>query len=111
MKLKEKLLGALGGFGYILWLLICIAFFVIPFVATGFPIWVSVILQALIMFTGLIGAVVTVFVYAYSFLQILHGPLDLFAVLYYIDFAVYVIFFFIPSVIQFISAFSGKNDQ
>lgn len=110
MNLKEKILGALGTFGFILWYGLCFLFIAIPFSATNLPMWITIILAAIMFNTELIGTGITIFVYAYSFVQMLHEPFGWFSVVYYINLAVYVIFFFIPSVIKFIRLMRSKDD-
>ena len=101
MKLKEKLLGALGSFGYVIWLLISFICFVFPItmitVSFDLPFWTPFILlpirifipfaKQILVIVGLIGTIM--------------GVQDILAVIYYIYAAIVLIY----DVLKLLSAF------
>lgn len=107
--MKDKLLGTLGVFGFILWYALVALFVIIPVAAADFPWFVNIIIFALLYFTDFIGAFLTVAIYIYSTFIVLSGPLNWFAVIYFIDLLLYIIFFFIPTAANIVSIFRENH--
>ena len=109
--MKEKLMGALGGAGLVLWYLLALAFVIIPIWATGFPFWVRILIFAVIMLTDWICSLVCIAVYAYGSFVVLSHPFSAFTVVFFVDLLLYLIFMFIPAVLKIISIFKKSHDS
>lgn len=101
--MKEKLVEALGSFGLILFWLLSFLFVAIPIWATNLPFLAMLVIFAILYFTNLIGALLTILVYVYSTFVVLSSPINWFSIVFFIDMALYIIFCFIPSIAQIIS--------
>lgn len=105
--MKEKLQSAAGSLGIIIWYVLSSASVIVPIMATHLPIWTCIIIFAIIYFTGIIGAFVSLTVYGYSFYVMLHHPFGAFWVAYLICLIFYVLFMLIPTIVQIVS----KNEK
>ncbi len=107
--MKEKLAVWFGGVGFIIWYILSVLFFMVPIWATGLPILVMILLAALIYYTDMLGAVLTVAVYIYSFIKVIHSPFSFFSIVYFIVLLIYVIFFFIPALLNLILTWRSRH--
>lgn len=99
--IKEKLEGLLGGFGAILFLVIRLLICVLPFVMIDSSFWLTLILLAINYFFPISSIVFWV----WGLVCTIQGTQDIFAIVYYIAFAVMWLPFFISTVV---SVFSKK---
>ena len=107
--MKDKLIETLGAFGLILWYLLSFIFVVVPIWATGFPWWGKLLIFAVIMLTDVLGAIVSVLTYAYSFFVVINSPFGIFSVIFFIDMALYLIFMLIPTIFNMIVAYRARR--
>ena len=91
--MKEKLSYIFGSFGIILYYLILTVFSVIPFIILEFPLWLILVLTLLISFLPLIGSIANVVFYILALVKAVSGPQDFITVLFYVFFALYVLYF------------------
>lgn len=107
--MKEKLTSALGTFGIVLWLVLSFLFICIPVWATNFSWPIMLLIFAVLFFTDVIGSLLTVVVYIYSTFVILSGPMDWFAIVFFVDLALYLIFSFFPAVANIIGTYRANH--
>lgn len=104
MSLKEKLSEALGVAGLILWYVLAAAFVIIPIAATGLPlIWRIIIFVVLMVIPDPFGALLTIALFVYATIAVLRGPIDTFAIIYFVCLGLYIIFRFIPAMITLVN--------
>lgn len=98
----------LSGFGYVLYLILgfCMAFMPIWFLPIH-GIWM-IAAVAVILFVPFAGGILNFALWIISFPAVLGGTQDVFAIAYYVVFAVYIIFNIIPLVLSLISSISKK---
>ncbi len=111
MNLKDKLSSALGVFGFILFYVLSVLFVCIPIVATDLPSWIQWLILAVIIFTDLVGSLVSIAVFVYATIVVLSSPFTWFSVVFFVDTAVYFIFFLIPSMRQFYCVFKERRER
>lgn len=100
--LKDKLFGALGTFGIILFYILATAIIGIPLAFLDWPFWVDLIVLLVIYFFNLIGGIVQIIIFALSMPVALSSPINFFTIMYFICLAVYVIFCLIPAIITIV---------
>lgn len=96
--IKEKLIGAFGAFGYILFLLLGIVVAALPFVILDMPFWFILIAYAIFMIP-LVGSIAKLGVFIWAFIEALSQKQDWVVIAFYVVCA-YVVFEFL---INFIS--------
>jgi hypothetical protein len=94
--MKEKLVGSLGLFGYLLWIVVGLLYVIAPVVMLDLPFWVTFILLFAINSLPLIGTLINIVLYIWAFFVTLGGPQDVVAVVFYVLFALFVITELIP---------------
>lgn len=99
--LKEKIIELLGGAGYILYFLLLGIVTVVPLVMIGTNWWQSLIIIIVNQFLPVIS---TVF-WIWGLIKAIQGPQDVFAIIYYVLFAIV----YLPFFITFIASFRGKE--
>lgn len=102
--MKEKLVGALGGFGYVLWLIISLLYVIAPVVILDFPFWLTFILLFAINSLPLIGLIVNAVLYIWAFFVTLGGPQDVIAIVFYVFFALYLLTELLPVLLAMFSS-------
>ena len=89
--MKEKLINALGAFGLVLWYLLSSIIYVLPFVMIGGSFWLTLLLLTIEYFIPISSSVFWV----WGLVCAIKGQQDIFAIIYYVVFAVAFIPFFI----------------
>ena len=100
--MKDKLIGALGSVGLILWYLLSLLIAVMPLVMIGASFWLNLLLLAVIQF---IPATSGLF-WVWGLVCAIRGPQDTIAIIYYVLFVIMFLPFFINSVL---SIFKKRN--
>jgi hypothetical protein len=101
--LKEKLIGSLGVFGYIIWYIIAFVFAFAPLWVLNLPWWADMLIVAVIMFLPIIGALCNIGIWIWSFFVAIITPINAFVVIYFIVLTIYVIIYIIPILISIFS--------
>ena len=99
--LKDKIVGFLGGAGSILYYLLLLIISIMPLVMIGTNWWQSLIIIAADQFLPVISSVFWV----WGLIKAILGPQNVFAIIYYVLFAIV----YIPFFITFIASFRGKE--
>lgn len=100
--MKDKLIGALGSVGLILWHLLSLIIAVMPLVMIGASFWLNLLLLAVIQF---IPATSGLF-WVWGLVCAIRGPQDIIAIIYYVLFVIMFLPFFISSIL---SIFRKRN--
>lgn len=108
-RIKEKLVGFMGNAGIILWIAFSFIFVAVPVWATDLPWWAMLIIFALIIFTDFIGAFVCVGTYIYACIVVINSQFTAFSVVFFVDLILYLVFMFIPGLIDLIINFIGSK--
>ena len=98
--MKEKLLNALGMFGGILWFIVSSLIYVLPFVMIGGSFWLNLLLFGIVYFFP----PSSVIFWVWGLVCAIQGPQDVWAIIYYILFAIAFIPFFVSMILEFFSA-------
>ena len=102
--MKQKLSDLLGSFGVILYFIISITVSVMPFVMIGLPFWINLLFFTILQFfPGL-----SIVFWVWGLIAGIKGVQDLWAIIYYILFAVMFLPFFISVILDSIP-FLGKK--
>lgn len=89
--MKEKLVNALGVFGGILWFVVSSLIYVLPFVMIGGSFWLTALLITIVYFFP----ISSVIFWVWGLVCAILGPQDVFAIIYYVAFAILFLPFFI----------------
>ena len=109
--MKEKLAAKLGVLGYVIFYLIAAFFAYCPLIFLDFPFIVNAILIGVIMFLPIIGTILNLILWIWSFVVVLSAPIDIFSILYFIAFAVYIISEIITMAVSLVSTFLESNTK
>lgn len=101
--LKQKLTTLFGTAGYVIYLVISLILLGVPFSFLGLPIW-AIFIVALFASLPFIGYVVQLVVWIWSFINVLHSPVDIWFILYFIALAIYVFTTLIPLIGTLVAA-------
>ena len=104
--MKDKLMSALGRFGFILFYVIMLLFIVAPLVILDLPYWAAVILIFIILASSYIGGIVCVGLYIWAIVHVFTHRFDIVSLIFLVIAALYFLIFVIPPTIQMFS----KND-
>ena len=105
-KLKETLSASLGVFGTILWFLITILLTLAPIICVlDFSFIVDLLIIIAITALPLIGAIIELGLWVWSFIVAFGMPFDVFMLIYYIALVIYVV----TKVIPMIAAIFGSK--
>ena len=102
--MKDKLFGILGGFGVIAYYIISLLVSVLPFVMIGTSFGLNLLFFGIVQF---VPAASVVF-WIWGLVAAINGVQDIFAIIYYVLFAVIFLPFFISIILDFVNAFSKK---
>lgn len=105
--MKEKMISALGTIGGTLYNLLYVAMAVIPVLALPLRWWWKIALLASV-FIPLLGGLILYILEFVSFAIILGGAQNWFAVVYYIQFVIFLILVFAPFLMAFFSVVLKK---
>ena len=95
--MKEKLMSALGWFGWILFYIIMLMFCLVPFLVLDLPIWANIILLFIIFGFRSLGGIVCLGVYVWALARVFSRPFDMLSVVFLVFMAAYFLLFIIPS--------------
>ena len=94
--LKDFLFKRLGYFGSLLADGICILLTIAPLVFLGLPLWLNILLIAVGLFGGRFGSLVMAPFWIWAFVVVVRGPLDMWAIAFYIGFFAFFAGFLVP---------------
>lgn len=94
--MKEKLLNAFGTFGGILWFIVSALIYVLPFVMIGASFWLNLLLFGIVYFIPS----TSIIFWVWGLVCAIQGPQDVWAIIYYIIFAVAFIPFFVSTILE-----------
>ena len=89
--MKEKLLNSLGYVGGIIWFIVSSLIYVLPFVMIGASFWLNLLLFSIVYFFP----ASSVIFWIWGLVCAIQGPQDVWAIAYYILFAVLFLPFFV----------------
>lgn len=108
-KLKDTLYLHLGQFGYILFYVICALFAFAPLVCVlDFNPIVNFLIVGVIMFVPILGQILELVLWVWSFVLALNMPCDVFLVIYYIAFTIIALKVLFSIVVFILSLFSKE---
>lgn len=99
MTIKEKITGALGAFGIVLYYLVQLAVVILPFVMIGGGFFLTLLLTTIEYFIPLTSVVFWI----WGLVCAIKGVQDIWAIMYYIAFVVIWIPFFVSTVLSIFS--------
>lgn len=102
--MKDKLQSILGGFGIAVYFVISLLASVLPFVMIGTSFWLNLIFFGIIQFVP----ATSVIFWVWGLIAAINGVQDVFAIIYYVLFAILFLPFFISIILDFLSTFSRK---
>lgn len=98
-RIKAFLAGALGAFGTVVYVFLCLFAVALPLAMIEMPFWLSLIASGVVMIFPIL---VHVFI-LWGFVSALTGPQDVLAVIYYVFFACFSLIAYIPDLIRLLS--------
>ena len=101
--LKETLVVALGGVGFVIWFLLGAVLLFLPLSFLNLPLWIDFIIILILMNTQFIGGVLSIILWVWSFTVVIAQPIDGWSVFYFIGFAIYFFTSILPTVTGIIS--------
>lgn len=102
--MKEKLTGALGTVGGIIYYVVACILLFMPLNVLKFPWWIDLICLAALIFTTYIASILELVLWVWSLVVVIsQWPLDVFTIIYYIALVIYVVSGLIPKTCAFIS--------
>ena len=87
-RIKDRLLGSLGFFGYILFYGITMVFSFAPLFVLPFPFLVNLILFFVMSFFAVTGTIINIALWIWALVVTINSPQDVFSIIYYVLFAV-----------------------
>ena len=109
--MKDKIIGALGVVGFVLWYILSIIFGFCPLFFLRLPHIFDWILMAVIIFIPFWGEGVRLILYIWAFFVVLVQPKDIFSIIFFIFFAIYIFAFGIPFIKTALSFFNRKDNE
>ena len=107
--MKEKLAGALGGFGIILWYLFSFIFCFAPLLFLKMPFIVRLLAIGAILFLPLIGEIIRCGLYVWVFFVVISEPIDVFSIIFFICLVIYVFAFGMPLISTIFGLLGGRH--
>ena len=101
---KETLVGTLGVVGFIIWFLLGAVLLFLPLSFLDFPLWVDFIIILVLMNTQVLGGVLSIVLWVWSFTEVIAHPIDGWSIFYFVGFAIYLLTSILPMVSGIISA-------
>lgn len=98
--MKEKLYGALGLFGYVIFYFIAAFCTFAPLIFLDFPFWLNLVLVMCVLSLPLIGTLVQCVLWIWSFPIVLAGEIDVWAIAYFIACALFIFAILLPTVLS-----------
>lgn len=101
--MKDKLFGALGTFGVILWYIISFLYSFFPLVILRFNFWIDLILIAVMAAVPFAGEIVRLVLYVWAFIVVIGRPIDWLSIVFFVFAALYLFTTVIPFVTSLFS--------
>lgn len=98
--MKEKLYGAFGLFGYVIFYFIAAFCTFAPLIFLSFPFWLNLVLVMCVLALPLIGTLVQCVLWILSFPVVLAGKIEMWAIAYFIACALFVFTILLPTVLS-----------
>ena len=98
MNIKDKLSQLLTFAGFNLFYLFFLFFVFIPILPLGFPWWADGLIILSTIIFPVLGGVITLVLWGWSFIVMIKSPFTWFSVIYFIGLLIYVAFFLIPTI-------------
>lgn len=108
MGIREKIVGKLGMFGYILFYIVAFAIYFMPVYLLPVRPFIRTIIVFVLLIVPALGDIASPFLWIYGLFKVIKGKQDAFAIAYYIVFAIFVIYFVI-NLISIIRGVKKKN--
>lgn len=96
--MKEKLIGALGGIGFIVWYLIAFLYTTAPVYFLPVPFWLKSLFVFIVMVAPVIGGLLGCVLYVWAFVIVIHQPIDIFSIVFFVFAALYLFTSVIPAI-------------
>lgn len=104
--MKEKMEGALGALGGILWFILSMLYCFSPFLVLHLPIWLEFILFMVMLLVPVGGEIVRMILYVWAVIVAFGHPLDVFTIIFFV---IAVIYFF-TTLVPFFASFKKKEE-
>lgn len=98
--LLEKLSGALGVFGWVLYYIITTLLSFAPLIMLDFSFWINIALVFVVICIPILGELVLFGLFVWAFIVTVGQPIDVWSVVFFVSTAVYVFTTLIPSIIS-----------
>ena len=99
---KDKLVGALGGLGLVLWYLIGLVLLCMPLYFLKLPFWATALIILAIIYLRGIGEILTFVVWIWAFLSVLKMPLNGASIVFYVTFAIFCFTSILPVIVNLV---------
>ena len=106
--MKEKLTGALGGFGFVLFYSIMLLFCFAPLLILDLPIYIDFVCILIILGSRYFGGLVCIGLYVWATVHVFTHRFDIVSLIFLVIAALYFLIFVIPTTIHM---FSKSDDQ
>lgn len=103
--MKDKIIGALGGIGFVIWYIIAFLYATAPVYFLPVPFWLKSLFVLIVMVAPVIGGILGCALYVWAFIIVIHQPIDLLSIIFFVFAALY----FFTSVIPAIGALFSKR--
>ena len=108
--MKDKLIEALGGFGFVVWYVISVLYSFAPLLFLRFSFIVDLILIIIMSAVPLLGEVVRFALYVWAFIIVIRQPIDVFSIIFFIFAALYLFTTVIPMIAALFSSHQQGKD-
>jgi len=108
--MKDKLIGALGGFGFVVWYVISVLYSFAPLLFLRFSFIVDLILIIIMSAVPLLGEVVRFALYVWAFTIVIRQPIDVFSIIFFVFAALYLFTTVIPMIAALFSSHQQGKD-
>ena len=101
--LKDKLVGALGGFGYVIFYIVALLLTFAPLVSLNLPFLVRLLVIAAVLMLPFVGELILFILWVWAFIVELRTPIDTWSIIFFVAAAVYIFTFLLPILIALFS--------
>ena len=108
--MRNKLSSALGAFGSVIFYIIGILLTFAPLFILDWPIWVKLIIVAVLNIIPVVGNLLSIVLWVIGFFATLNSPQDIIAIIYYVLFALNVVIFII-GIVSLIKNKAGSDAE
>ena len=96
--MKDKLAGALGGIGIIIWYIISFLYSFAPLMVLRFGYLADFILILIMSTLPIVGEVIRFALYIWAFIVVINQPVDVFSIIFFVFAALYLFTTVIPMI-------------